>query len=51
MKEFFGSRAKTFSYLKENNDEKKKTKSIKKCLIKRKLKFKDYIKSFRNSSN
>ena len=35
-------RAKTFSYLKENNDEDKKAKGIKKCTIKRKLKFEDY---------
>ena len=37
MKEFFGLRAKTYSYLKDNNDEDKKAK--KKCFKKRKLKF------------
>ena len=42
MKELFGLRAKTYSYLKENNDEDKNTKGIKKCVIKRKLKFQDY---------
>ena len=34
-------RSKTYSYLKENNDEGKKTKSIKSCVIKRELRFKD----------
>ena len=44
MKEFVGLRAKTYSYLKDNNDEDKKAKGTKKCIIKRK--FQDY-----NSSN
>ena len=34
-------RAKTYSYLKDNNDEDKKAKGTKKCVIKRKLKFQD----------
>ena len=42
MKEFVGLRARTYSYLKENNDEDKITKGIKKCVVKRKLKSKDY---------
>ena len=42
MKEFFGLRAKTYSYLKDNNDEDKKEKGTKRCVIKRKLKFQDY---------
>ena len=42
MKESVGSRAKIYSYLKENNDEDKKAKDTKKCVIKRKLKFEDY---------
>ena len=42
MKEFVGLRAKIYSYLKDNNDEDKKAKGIKKCVIKRKLKFEDY---------
>ena len=42
MKEFVGLRAKIYSYLKENNDEDKKAKSIKTHVIKRKLKFQDY---------
>ena len=40
MKEFVGLRAKTYSYLKDNNDEDKKEKGTK-CVI-RKLKFQDY---------
>ena len=42
-KVFVGLRAKTYSYLK-GNDEVKKVKSIKKCVIKRKIKFEDYKK-------
>ena len=44
MKKFVGLRAKTYSYLKENNDEYKKAKGAKRCVIKRKLKSKDYRK-------
>ena len=44
MKEFVGLRAKTYSYLKDNNDEDKKAKDIKKYVIKRKLIFQDYKK-------
>ena len=50
MKKFVGLRAKTNSYLKDNNDEDKKAKSTKKCIIKRKLKC-QIIKQFRSSSN
>ena len=42
MKEFVGLRAKTYSNLKENNDEDKRAKGTKMCVIKRKLKFQDY---------
>ena len=42
MKEFLGLRAKTYNYLKDNNDEDKKAKGTKKCVIKRKRKFGDY---------
>ena len=42
MKEFVGLRAKTYSYLNDNNDEDKKAKGTKKCVMKRKLKFQDY---------
>ena len=41
MKEFVGLRAKTYSYLKDNNDEDKKAKATKKCVIKRKIEFDD----------
>ena len=43
MKTFVGLRAKTYSYLKDNNDEDKKAKRTK-CVKKRKLKFWDYKK-------
>ena len=42
MKEFAGLRAKAYSYLKENNDEDKKARGTKKCVLKRKLNFQDY---------
>ena len=38
MKECFGLRAKTYSYLKNNNYEDKKAKDAKNCIIKTKLK-------------
>ena len=40
IKEFVGLRAKTYSYLKENNHEGKQ--GTRKCVIKRKLKFQDH---------
>ena len=42
MKEFVGLKAKKYSYLKEKNDEDKKAKVTKMCVIKRKVKFQDY---------
>ena len=36
LKEFVGLRAKTYSYLKDNNDEDKKAKSTKQLVIKKK---------------
>ena len=42
MKKFVGLRTKTYSILKESNDEDKKAKGTKKCVIKRKLKVQDY---------
>ena len=42
MKEFVGLRANAYSYLKDNYDKDKKAQGTKKCVIKRKLKFKDY---------
>ena len=44
MKKFVVIRAKTYCYLKGNNDEDKKAKDAKRCVIKRKLRFKDYEK-------
>ena len=40
LKEFVWLRAKTYSYLKDNNDEDKKPKGTKKCAIKGNLNFK-----------
>ena len=42
MKEFVWLRPKTYSSLKDNNAENKKTTATKKCVIKRKLKFQVY---------
>ena len=42
MKEFARLKARSYSYLKDKNDEDKKVKGTKKCVIKRKLKFEDY---------
>ena len=42
LKEFIGLRAKTFSYLTDDNSEEKKVKGTKKCAIKRTLEFKEY---------
>ena len=42
MKEFYALRAKTYSYLMDNNSEVKKSKRTKKCVIKRELMFKNY---------
>ena len=41
MKKYFGLRARTYSYITENNEENKKAK---KCVIKRNLKFWNFIK-------
>ena len=43
MAEFAALRLKTYSYLTDDNDENKKAKDTKKCVIKRKIKFKDRI--------
>ena len=42
MKEFCALRAKTYSYLMDDNSEVKKSKRTKKCVIKRELMFEDY---------
>ena len=46
MKTFVGLRAKIYNCLKDNNDEDKKAKKTKKCVIKRNLKFR-YKKCFK----
>ena len=49
MKEFRAPRAKTYSYLKDADSEEKKAKGTNKCIIKRRIKFKDYYDSiFKN---
>ena len=42
MKEFAGYRAKAYSYLMDDDSEKKKLKGTKKCVIKRKARLNDY---------
>ena len=42
MKEFLGLRAKTYSYIKDNNNKDKKEKDTKKCVVKIKLRFEGY---------
>ena len=42
MKEFCALRAKTYSYLMDDDSEVKKSKGTKKCIIKRKLMFENY---------
>ena len=46
MKEFVGLTAKTYSYLIDDGSEGKKPKYIKRCVIKRKLKFENYRTCF-----
>ena len=41
--EFFALRPKAYSYLTDDCEEDKKTKGTKKCVIKRRLKFSDYL--------
>ena len=48
-KKFVGLRAKTYSYLKDNDCKYKKVKGTKSCITKRKLKFKDYKKCLKAS--
>ena len=51
MKEFVGLRAKTYSYLKDNNNKDKKAKGTKTCVIKRKRKFQNYKNYFKAVQN
>ena len=49
MKEFSALRAKTYSYLMDDGNEKKKAKGIKKCVRKRRLLFENYKDSLFNN--
>ena len=49
MKEFCALRAKTYTYLMDDDSEKKKTKGIKRCVIKRRLMFENYKDSLFNN--
>ena len=48
MKEFYALRAKTYSYLMNDNSEVKKSKGTKKCVTKRELMFENYKDCFFN---
>ena len=48
-KEFYVPRAKTYAYLMDDDIEKKKTKGIKKCVMKRRLMFENSKDSFFNN--
>ena len=49
MKEFCALRAKTYTYLMDDDNEIKKTNGIKKCVIKRRLMFENYKDSLFNN--
>ena len=49
MKEFCALRAKTYTYLMDDDIEKKKAKGIKKCIIKRRVMFQNYKDSLFNN--
>ena len=49
MKEFCALRAKTYTYLMDDDSEKQKAKGIKKCVIKRRLMFENYKGSLLNN--
>ena len=49
MKEFCALRAKTYTYLMDDDSEKKKAKGIKKCVMKRRLMFENYKDSLFNN--
>ena len=51
MKEFCAPRAKTYTYLMDDDSEKKKAKGTKKCIIKRRIMFENYKDSlFKNKT-
>ena len=49
MKEFCALRAKTYTYLMEDDSEMKKAKGVKRCVIKRRLMFENYKDSLFNN--
>ena len=49
MKKFCAIRAKTYTYLMDDDKEKKKAKGIKRCVIKRRLMFENYKDSLSNN--
>ena len=49
MKEFCALRAKTYAYLMEDDSEKKKAEGVQRCVIKRRLMFKNYTDSLFNN--
>ena len=49
MKEFYALRAKTYSYLMDDNSEVKKSKRTKRCVIKRETMFENYTDSLFNN--
>ena len=50
MKEFCALRAKTYTYLMDDDSEKKKAKGTKKCIIKRRIMFENYKDSLFNNN-
>ena len=48
MNEFCWLRAKTYAYKKDDDSETKKAKSTKKCIVKREIKFKNYVDALFN---
>ena len=49
IKEFCALRAKTYTYLLDDDSENKKTKGVKRCIVKRRLMFKNYRDSLLNN--
>ena len=49
MKEFCALRAKTYTYLMEDDSEMKKAKGVKRCIVKRRLMFENYKDSLFNN--
>ena len=49
MEKFFALRAKTYTYLMEDDSEMKKAKGVKRCIVKRRLMFENYKDSLFNN--